>query len=97
MFFLLYKTTWEGFHTTRQQSYSSKVRCFLLLAISFSEHERMIPSPFLTTSSKICSSPKYLRDTHGQNLQSIGSVKSSGRKSPLCQYQGSAARRWWVF
>lgn len=96
---ILYSLLYVLYHLKplRKQSGSSKVRSLstlpVLLAISFSEHERMIPSTFLTTPSRICSSPKYLSQCHGPNLWSIGSVKFNGRKPPLCRYQGNTTRR----
>lgn len=97
---ILYSLLYVLYHLKplRKHSRSSKVQSLstlpVLLAISFSEHERMIPSTFLTTPSRMCSSPKYLSQCHGQNLWSIGSVKFNGRKPPLCQYQGNTTRRW---
>lgn len=94
--FLLSKTTHEGL-TIRKPCNSLKVRSLsvlpVLLAISFSDHERIIPSSFLTIPSKICSSPKVLSQFRGQNLWSLGLVESSQRKSPLCQHQGNTTHR----
>lgn len=78
--------------TPPQSKVRSQVRSLsvlpVLLAISFSDHERIIPSPFLTTPSKIGSGPNYLSQCHGQNLWSLGFVKSSRRKSPPLSISG---------